>query len=135
MQDTKEKLWDDIETTENRAVSMTRDVGNLIFSESTTAQATWLMKAYDPDFDLMDLYNESTEIFVDMYNAYLWGDLPYLEKFTGEAALAIIKTELKLWATEGWEPECKELIHVNFPTFMGSGVINGRPWFTFTYQL
>lgn len=135
MQDTREKLKDDIETTENRAVSMTRDLGNLIFSESNTSQAVRLMKAYDPDFELMDLYNESSEIFVDMFNAYLRADLPYLEKFSGEAALAVMKTMFKLRVTEGWEPECKEVIHINFPTYQGSKVLNGRPMFTFTYQI
>ena len=78
------------------------------------------MRAYDSEFDLMDLYHESEEIFIDFFNAYLRGDIEYLEKFSGEAALAICKTEAKLRAEGGWQHECKEVINSSYPIFQGS---------------
>jgi hypothetical protein len=52
------------------------------------------MLVYDPDFDLAALHAESAEIFQEFFNAYLRGDLKYLEFFVGEQALAVVKTEI-----------------------------------------
>jgi hypothetical protein len=91
------------------------------------------MRAFDPEFDLMD--HESEEIFVDFYNAFLRGDIEYLEKFTSEAALAISKTEAKIRKDNHWEHECKEVIHSSYPTFNGSKMVGSRPCFTFSFNI
>lgn len=63
MQDVKEKVRDQIETTESRTVQATRDIGSILFNESNTSAAVRVMKQYDPDFDVHDFYAESAEIF------------------------------------------------------------------------
>ncbi len=90
---------------------------------------------FDPEFELMDLYHESEEIFNDFYNAFLRGDLEYLEKFAGEAALAISKTEFKLRKEGGWEHECQHVLDSTYPIFQGSQMVNGRPRFTFSFTI
>lgn len=37
MDDFKERVWDDVETTENRAVSVGRDLSSILFHESNTS--------------------------------------------------------------------------------------------------
>ena len=66
-----------------------------IGSESSCARAILNMEQYDPEFDLHDLEEESTEIFTEFYCNFLAGNLAYLEKVSGSTALAICKTEIK----------------------------------------
>lgn len=74
----KEKVSDEIHQSENRAVSTARNLGGMIFNESAGAQATKIMKKYDPSFDLYDFHQEAREIFIDFFNSFLEGDLEYL---------------------------------------------------------
>lgn len=71
MTDFKERVKDQVDQTENRAVRMGRDVTSIITSESNTSQAVRRMTAYDPDFNMTDLGFEAREIFVDFINAFL----------------------------------------------------------------
>ncbi len=84
MTDFREKLKDNIETTENRAVGVARDVGTVVFNESTASRATRVMRKFDPDFDLIELHHEAEEIFLDFFNAFLSEEYEYLKKFTGD---------------------------------------------------
>jgi len=103
MTDFTEKLRDEVETTENKGVSFARDAGSILFHESNTSKAVRTMKVYDQTFDLMDLHHESSEIFVDFYNAFLRGDLEYIQKFASGPALAIVKAEMKIREEGMWE--------------------------------
>ena len=89
------------------------------------------MKAFDPEFELSDLYHETEEIFTEFYNAFLDGDLEYLEKFSAEEALGIIKGEFEIREKNNWEYECKEVIDVTNPVLCGSEIKRGMPRFSF----
>lgn len=136
MTDFKEKLRDDVETSENRFISTTRDIASIVTTESAGSAATRIMQKFDPEFDLVELHLESVEIFTEYFNAFLRGDLEYLEKFSAEAALGKAQGELKIREEQGWVPETQELIFIKeFPTFNGAKVQNGIPYFTFTHEI
>lgn len=129
----KEDLKDEVESSHNPVVGSARSMGDYIFRDTSMGQAIGKMKEYDPEFDVMDLHYEVEEIFTDLFDNYLEGDLEYLEKFCGEAALAVIKTELKRREKEGWEPKIKELLFCSDPNLAHAGVgEDNRPKFTFT---
>ena len=68
-----------------------------------------------------------------MFDSYLEGDQEYLEKFWGDAALAVIKTELMKRNKEGWEPKFKELIFCSdWNMVSGELAEDSRPRFSFT---
>jgi hypothetical protein len=62
--------------------------------ESGCARAIKEMQRFDKDFDLVKLHFEVEEIFKEFFCNYLNGNLKYLEKVCGKAALAVVKTEL-----------------------------------------
>ena len=129
-QDFSDKLWDQIESSEGAAGNV-RDVGTVLFSETAQSQAVRSMKAFDPEFELSDLHHETEEIFTEFFNAFLDGDLEYLEKFSAEEALGIVKGELEIREKNNWEYECKEIIDVTNPVLCGSEIKRGMPWFSF----
>ena len=104
---------------------------SIITGDSPTAQAVKNMKLYDPEFDLVDLNYELEEIFLDFYDSFLLGDLEHLNKYTGEAALAVIKTEFKIRKNEGWEYDNPALF-CSHPIFTGAMISNKVPTFSFT---
>lgn len=106
----KENLKEEVETAQNPVISQSRSVGGYIFRDTITGQAILKMREYDPDFDIDDLSYEVEEVFTDLFDNFLQGNLEYIEKFTDEAALAKIKTELTKRKKEGWEPRFKELV-------------------------
>lgn len=91
----KEDLKEEVETAQNPVVGGARSLGDYVLSDTTLGLATGKMIEYDPEFDVNDLHYEVEEIFTDMFDSYLKGDLEYLEHFCGDAALAVIKTELQ----------------------------------------
>ena len=58
MREVKEKVKDEVHSTENRGVTIARNAGGMIFNESQAAQATKIMRKYDPSFDLFDFHQE-----------------------------------------------------------------------------
>ena len=116
----KEDLKDHLSQSQNPAViaSMAVYVNNIISyfivvqskatSESNTAQAIKEMRKFVKNFDVFDLerdarvsfyFNYSNKtfqgIFCDVFDAYLRGDLVYVEKVCEDAARAYFKTLLK----------------------------------------
>ena len=77
----KEDFKDEVETTQNPLVGKAKSMGDYIFQETELSQAIGKMKMYDPEFDILDLHYEIEEIFTDMFDNYLEGNLEYLEKF------------------------------------------------------
>lgn len=129
----KEDFKDEVETTQNPLVGKARSMGDYIFHETELSQAIGKMRMYDPEFDILDLHYEIEEIFTDMFDNYLEGDLEYLQKFWGEAALAVIKTELQRRKKEGWEHKYKELIFCTDANLLAGSVSeDNRPRFSFT---
>jgi hypothetical protein len=106
----KDDFKDEVETTQNPVVGTARTFSDYVFKETDVSRAISKMKQYDPEFDILDLHYEVEEIFMDLYDNFLVGDLEYLTKFCGEAALAVIKTELMRREKEKWEHKYKELL-------------------------
>lgn len=77
----KEDFKDEVETTQNPLVGSARTIGDYVFKETDMSMAIAKMNAVDPEFDVLDLTYEIEEIFTDMFNSYLEGDLEYLQKF------------------------------------------------------
>ena len=77
----KEDLKEEVETAQNPVVGSARSLGGYVFKESPLSQATAKMKEYDHEFDIHDLHPEIEEIFTDLYDSFLEGDLEYIEKF------------------------------------------------------
>eukprot|EP00345_Euplotes_harpa_P009925 CAMPEP_0168356342 /NCGR_PEP_ID=MMETSP0213-20121227/25093_1 /TAXON_ID=151035 /ORGANISM="Euplotes harpa, Strain FSP1.4" /LENGTH=373 /DNA_ID=CAMNT_0008368733 /DNA_START=64 /DNA_END=1186 /DNA_ORIENTATION=- len=78
--DLKEDFKDEVETTQNPVVGTVRTVGDYLFQETTLCQAITKMKEFDPEFDIMDLHYEIEEVFIDLFDNFLKGDLEYLQK-------------------------------------------------------
>lgn len=96
MNEFKHNLKDEIDSTQNPFVQRTREVLDLALLESSCARAVKEMQLYDKEFDLLELTYEVQEIFNEFFCNYLAGNLPYIEKVCGSAALAIVKSEIKL---------------------------------------
>jgi hypothetical protein len=106
----REDFKDEVETTQNPVVGSARTVTDYLFKETDLAKAITKMKAYDPEFDILDLTYEIEEIFTDFFNGFLEGNLEYLQTFSDEQALAIIKGDLQRRKKEGWEYKFKEML-------------------------
>ena len=129
----KEDFKDEVETTQNPVVGGARSVTDYVFRETDLSKAIGKMKQYDPEFDVLDLHYEIEEIFIDLFDNYLEGDLEYLQKFWGDAALAVIKTEFQRRVKEGWEHKYKELLFCNDANLvLGAVPEDNLPRFTFT---
>ena len=132
----KEDFKDEVETTQNPVVGSARTVGDYVFRETDLSMAIGKMTAVDPEFDVLDLTYEVEEIFVDMFNSYLEGDLEYLEKFWGEACLAVIKGEIQRRQKEGWEHKYKEMLFCMEPNLLeGRLGEDNKPRFTYTITM
>lgn len=77
----KEDFKDEVETTQNPVVGTARSATGYVFQETELSKAIGKMKLYDPEFDVLDVNYEVEEIFVDLFDNYLEGDLEYLQKF------------------------------------------------------
>ena len=131
----KEDFKDEVETTQNPVVGTARTFSDYVFKETDVSRAIAKMKMYDPEFDILDLHYEVEEIFMDLYDNFLVGDLEYLTKFCGEAALAVIKTELMRREKEKWEHKYKELLFWNDANLISGNVAeDGRPSFSFPHS-
>jgi hypothetical protein len=114
-------------------VQRARQVGDLVLMESSTARAVKEMKAYDPEFDLINLNYEAEEIFKEFYCNFLSGNQEYLEKVCGGPALAICKSEVKRRITEGWRYKFDDILDYGHTNFSGAQVPEKQPpQFTFT---
>jgi len=130
----KEDFKDEVETTQNPVVGGIRGLGDKILGESALSQAIGKMRLYDPEFEILDLNFEVEEIFVDMFNKFLEGELEYLEKFCGEACLAIIKGDIQRRQKEFWEYKYKELIFCTDTNLVEGRVgDDNKPRFSFTF--
>ena len=83
MNEFKQNLKEEIDTTQNPVVQGTRQVVDLVFMESSCARAVKEMQKYDPTFDIQELHFEAEEIFKEFYCNFLAGNLEYLEKVCG----------------------------------------------------
>lgn len=130
----KEDFKDEVETTQNPIVGGVRGIGDKFLGESPQSQAVAKMRMYDPEFDILELNYEVEEIFEDMFNNFLEGNLEYLEKFCGEAALAIIKADLQRRHKEFWDYKYKELIFCTDTNLADANIgDDNRPRFSFTF--
>ena len=77
----KEDFKDEVETTQNPVVGGIRGLSDKVLGESAQSQATAKMRLYDPEFDILELHVEVQEIFEDMFNNFLEGNLDYLKIF------------------------------------------------------
>ena len=116
-----------VETTQNPFVQSTRAVADTIVGETGLAVAVRDMQRFDSEFDISELPFEGEEIFREFYEAFLVGDLEYLQKFCGEAALAVVKSELKRREVEGWVPKFKEPLEVGGGSLLGGMIPEKRP--------
>ena len=131
--DFKGELKDEVGNTHNPVVGTARTMGDYIFRESSLWQAITKMKEYDPEFDIMDLHYEVEEVFADLFDHFLNGNLEYCLKCWGDAALAVIKTEFMRREKEGWEPKFKELIFWSDSNLVGGDILeDAKPRFVFT---
>ena len=129
----KSDFKDEVENTQNPVVGSARTVGDYIFQESALWRAITKMKEYDPEFDVMDLHYEVEEVFTDLFDHFLCGNLEFCQKCWGEAALAVIKTEFMRREKEGWEPKFKELLFWTDANLVKGEILeDNRPRFTFT---
>lgn len=130
----KEDFKDEVETTQNPVVGGIRGMSDKVLGETTLSQAIRKMRRYDPEFEILDLNYEIEEIFVDMFDNYLEGELEYLEKFCGEACLAIIKADIQRRQKEFWEYKYKELIFCTDTNLVqGNLGDDNMPRFAFTF--
>lgn len=90
--------------------------------ESSCARAVKEMQKYDREFDLLDLSFEAQEIFKEFFCNFLSGNLEYLEKVCGKAALAVIKSEIKMRQTDGWKYKYDDFLDMDFPNFLGGQI-------------
>lgn len=63
--------------------------------ETGCARAVKEMQKYDKDFDLADLHFEAEEIFKEFFCNFLSGNVEYLDKVCGKAALTVVKSDIK----------------------------------------
>jgi len=108
----------------------------MVLMESSCARAVKEMKQYDPEFDLISLSYEAEEIFKEFYCNFLSGNLEYIEKVCGKAALAISKTEIKRRVTEGWKNKYQDILDAGSTNFTGGMVPEKQPpQFSFTINV
>lgn len=130
----KEDFKDEVETTQNPVVGGIRGISDKFLSETPQSQAVAKMRMFDPEFDILELNYEVEEIFEDMFNSFLEGDLEYLQKFCGEACLAIIKADKQRREKEFWEYKYKELIFCTDTNLVDANIgEDNRPRFSFTF--
>lgn len=90
-----------------------------MLTESSTARAVKEMKKYDSEFDLNKLPVEAQEIFKEFFCNYLAGNVEYIEKVCGKAALAMCKADVKLRQTEGWKYKYDDILDCGEANFTG----------------
>jgi len=132
----KEDLKDHLSQSQNPAVIASMAVYSKATSESSTAQAIKEMRKFVKNFDVFDLERDARGIFCDVFNAYLKGDLDYIEKTCEDAARAYFKTLLKKREVDGVYPKHQQLWESEPADFVG-GRISERnlPCFTFTIRI
>mmetsp|Transcript_39238 Transcript_39238/g.28977 ORF Transcript_39238/g.28977 Transcript_39238/m.28977 type:complete len:87 (-) Transcript_39238:253-513(-) len=80
------------------------------------------MQRFDRSFRLEELQFEVQEVFKEFFCNYLAGNIEYLQKVSGGPALAIVKSELKMRQTEGWEYKYDDILNINPPIFLGGQI-------------
>jgi len=132
----REDLKDHLSQSQNPAMIASMTLIGKATSESSTAMAIKEMRKYQKDFDVFNLERDVRGIFVDIFNAYLAGDLSYIEKTCEDAGLAYFKTMLKKREVDGVIPKHTELWESEPADFI-AGRISERnlPSFSFTLRL
>ena len=121
---------------QNPFVQRSRETMDIFLMESNCARAVKEMQNYDKTFELYKLSFEAEEIFKEFFCNYLSGDVEYLEKMCANAALAVVKAEIKRRETEGWKYKVEEYIDLDFPVFLGGQIPDkSTPQFSFTIQV
>lgn len=67
---------------------------------SDIARAVEYMREIDEDFDPEHLDSEATEIFLQVYEAFLRGDLETLDKLCGDQALDFFRSHITMYRTK-----------------------------------
>ena len=136
MKEFKTNLKEEIDNTQNPVIRTTRDVTDMVLTESNHARAVKEMLAYDPEFDLGLLQFEMEEIFKEFYCNFLEGNLPYLEKVCAGPGLAFVKGNLKVREVEKWKHRYTDIIDITDVNFIGGQVPEkSPPQFTFTIEI
>ena len=107
-----------------------------MFIESSCGHAIKEMQKYDPYFDINDLTIEAKEVFKEFFCNYLAGNLEYLEKVSGQQALAVSKAEIKRRTTEGWQYKYDDILDIGESLLQGGMIPEKQnPQFTYTIQV
>ncbi len=76
------------------------------------------MREIDPEFDIMTLEDDAKEIFTHLFEAYLRGDIEYIEKVAAGEALGYFQATLKSHELMEVKPLfqriwCLDSVHLN----------------------
>jgi len=93
------------------------------------------MRYYEPNFDIFVFQYEVREIFTRVFNAFLKGDLDYVQKCCGEQALNFFKEKLKLLKDKKCVHLNKELLFVSDMNFLEARFVDKKNSPIFIYQL
>jgi hypothetical protein len=105
-------------------------------TESGCARAVKEMQKYDRDFDLLALTYETEELFKEFFCNYLSGNIKYIDKVCGKAALAVVKSEITRRTTEGWKYKYEDILDIKSPNFLGGFIPDKQPpSFSFTIEI
>jgi len=86
---------DNIKESQNPFLVVTRDLTDRVSFKSSSAQATSIMRKFDPNFDLILFEKEVNGIFSQLMTAFINDNLETVKLVAGEVALAIMTNEIK----------------------------------------
>jgi len=133
----KEDLKDHMSHSQNPAVIASMAIYSKVTYESNTARAIQEMRKRVPGFNIYELERDAKGVFCQIYDAYLEGNLSFIEKTCGESALVYFRTLLKKREVDNvnpkytylWDAEVADLIGGKIPTE------RSQPCFTFTIRV
>jgi len=86
---------DNLQESQNPLLVVSRDLADRVSFKSSSAQATTIMRKYDPNFELILFEKEVNGIFVQLMTAFIKDDLETVRLVAGEVALALLTNEIK----------------------------------------
>lgn len=132
----KEDFKDHLAHSQNPAVVASLTVYSKVTTETNTARAIQEMRKFIPHFSVYELEKDARGVFCQIYDAFLEGNLEFIQKTCGESALVYFRTLLKKREVDSvcpkynclWESEPADLIG-------GKISENNRPCFSFTIRV
>jgi len=133
----KEDWKDHMSQSQNPAVMASMTIYSKVTSESNTARAIKEMRSRMPGFSIYELERDAKGVFCQIYDAFLEGNLSFIEKTCGESALVYFRTLLKKREVDGVFPKYTYLWDADVADLIGGKIPTERnhPSFSFTIRV